>query len=105
MSKKFQRKIEDFTCAHCQFKVIGSGYTNHCPKCLWSRHVDVNPGDRLNTCGGMMKPVAIELDHGDKILTHQCKKCGLKKRNKVSPADNINALLKLSESLAKNTDF
>ena len=24
----------------------GNGYTNHCPKCLWSKHVDINPGDR-----------------------------------------------------------
>ncbi|MBU3901416.1 RNHCP domain-containing protein, partial [Patescibacteria group bacterium] len=45
-SKKFQRKIEDFVCGHCGPKIKGTGYTDHCPKCLWSQHVDVNPGDR-----------------------------------------------------------
>lgn len=23
-------------CEHCSAEVLGTGYTNHCPKCLWS---------------------------------------------------------------------
>ena len=42
----FTRKVEDFTCEHCGREVHGNGYTNHCPHCLHSKHVDVNPGDR-----------------------------------------------------------
>ncbi|HLL91284.1 MAG TPA: RNHCP domain-containing protein, partial [Tepidisphaeraceae bacterium] len=56
---RFTRQVEDFTCGHCGRSVRGNGYTNHCPGCLWSRHVDVNPGDRAAACGGLMEPVAV----------------------------------------------
>lgn len=38
--KNFTRVIEDFICENCGTEVKGNGYTNHCPKCLWSKHVD-----------------------------------------------------------------
>jgi hypothetical protein len=98
---KFQRTIEDFTCAHCGLKVKGSGYTNHCPKCLWSKHVDINPGDRAEACGGLMEPVGIELKADEYILTHQCQKCGVKKKNKTAPEDNFEAIINLAQSIAK----
>jgi hypothetical protein len=44
--RRFQRTIEDFECERCRMLVTGSGFTNHCPACLWSKHVDVHPGDR-----------------------------------------------------------
>ena len=59
--KQFQRKKENFVCEHCGQEVIGNGYTNHCPSCLHSKHVDINPGDRAETCGGLMEPVDLEL--------------------------------------------
>ena len=96
--KQFTRTIEDFTCENCGTKVQGNGYTNHCPKCLWSKHVDINPGDRLNICGGMMKPVAVELDHGEYVLTHRCEICGATKRNKTLPTDNFDAIITLSKA-------
>ncbi|MEK7158524.1 MAG: RNHCP domain-containing protein, partial [Patescibacteria group bacterium] len=46
MSRTFQRRVEDFTCESCGAQVTGDGYTNHCPQCLVSKHVDVYPGDR-----------------------------------------------------------
>ena len=58
--RKFQRKKEDFICENCNKKVKGDGYTNHCPACLWSKHVDINPGDRLAECKGMMKPIGLD---------------------------------------------
>ena len=58
--KRFSRRTEDFTCEHCGTKVKGNGYTNHCPQCLYSKHVDINPGDRLSDCGGLMEPIDIE---------------------------------------------
>ena len=61
MSKNFQKKVEDFVCEHCQTKNQEDGYTNHCPNCLWSRHVDINPGDRAEKCGGMMEPIDFEV--------------------------------------------
>ena len=102
---RFLRKIEDFTCEHCGFKVKGNGYTNHCPKCLYSKHVDVNPGDREEKCGGLMEPIFLELIPGGYKLTHLCLKCGVKTHCKTSPEDSVEALAKLSESLAKNTNF
>jgi hypothetical protein len=100
MPKKFTKTKEDFVCAHCGVQVSGSGYTNHCPKCLYSRHVDINPGDRLNSCKGMMKPVNLEMDHGEYVIIHACEKCAAVKNNKASKNDSFDELLKLTKSLA-----
>ena len=62
--------------------MTGTGYTNHCPACLWSRHVDVTPGDRL----GLMEPIGV-LFEGEHIVVQQCVKCGHTWRNRASPAD------------------
>ena len=94
--RKFQRTIEDFVCENCGFEVKGSGYTNHCPKCLWSKHVDINPGDRMSQCGGMMEPISVETKGGNYIIIHRCIKCGYEKRNKASEEDNFDAILKLA---------
>lgn len=96
--KKFQRKIEDFVCEKCDKEIKGDGYTNHCPVCLWSKHVDINPGDREADCGGLMKPVNIETEKDEYVITHRCEKCGHEKRNKSIPADNFDEILKISES-------
>ncbi|MEK7186903.1 MAG: RNHCP domain-containing protein [Patescibacteria group bacterium] len=95
-SKKFQRTKENFTCERCGFFVRGSGYTNHCPQCLWSKHVDVNPGDRRATCQGLMEPVGVEQKGGEYIILHRCILCGFEKRNKAAKDDNFDAILKLS---------
>lgn len=87
----FFRRIEDFVCEHCGGAVAGDGYTNHCPQCLWSRHVDVEPGDRAATCGGVMKPILVERQRSEWILTHECVTCGHTKRNKMSATDNFDA--------------
>lgn len=63
-AKKFKRTKEDFIGESCGFKVRGDGYTNHCPNCLWGKHVDVNPGDRQSDCRGMMEPVGVEMKKG-----------------------------------------
>lgn len=53
---------EDFICEVCKKEVKSLGYTarDHCPYCLSSKHVDINPGDRKCTCNGILKPIAIE---------------------------------------------
>ncbi|MFH0854322.1 MAG: RNHCP domain-containing protein [bacterium] len=94
MSSKFKRCKEDFVCGKCGAKIKGNGYTNHCPRCLWSKHVDINPGDRLAGCGGLMEPIKIESEGKEFIITHKCKKCGYEKRNKISADDNLDGLLK-----------
>ncbi len=87
--KKFQRTIEDFVCGNCGEEVEGSGYTNHCPNCLWSKHVDINPGDRANPCGGLMKPIDAYFQSQQWYLIHQCQKCGEKSKIKVAKEDNF----------------
>ncbi|MDP3971104.1 MAG: RNHCP domain-containing protein [bacterium] len=103
--RRFQRRKEDFNCIKCGFYVSGDGYTNHCPECFSSQHVDVKPGDRAAECGGIMFVADIQLEHGDWIIKHTCEKCGYSKRNKVHANDNMNKLseiqTRLNEELLK----
>ena len=93
----FKKTIENFVCEHCGYSVKGNGYTNHCPKCLYSKHVDVNPGDRAATCGGMMKPIAIEGSTGAGYSVRQkCEKCGFTRMNGVAPDDDPDAVVALA---------
>lgn len=94
--KTFQRTKEDFICEHCGTEVKGDGYTNHCPHCLYSKHVDINPGDREEDCGGLMEPVDLELKDGKYIIVHRCQRCGFVRRNKVDEGDDFNAVIDLS---------
>lgn len=96
MPKQFTRKTENFICDVCGTFVTGNGYTNHCPCCLSSKHVDVNPGDRTSSCLGIMFPANIELKGDVYIITHVCEKCGHTKRNKVAQNDSLPALCALS---------
>ncbi|HEY4516759.1 MAG TPA: RNHCP domain-containing protein [Candidatus Paceibacterota bacterium] len=89
----FKRTIEEFTCGKCGLHVKGNGYTNHCPRCLWSKHVDVHPGDRAAACGGLMKPVALEGSSPDYRIVHRCQKCGLERVNGVQQEDSAEALI------------
>jgi len=96
MSQSFKRTIEDFTCEQCDFHVQGNGYTNHCPQCLWSKHVDVHPGDRAASCVGMMSPAAVLHLGGECTIVHVCVLCGLTKKNKAGDDDNLEELSRLS---------
>ncbi|MBI5134592.1 MAG: RNHCP domain-containing protein [Candidatus Taylorbacteria bacterium] len=93
MSKRFIRTIEDFVCERCGKKVEGTGYTNHCPACLWSKHVDKNPGDRLEACGGMMEPFRAEREGKRDLIVFKCLKCGFQRRNELSAKDDFEAFI------------
>ena len=99
--KTFTKRVEDFVCAHCGAKVLGNGYTNHCPKCLWSRHVDNNPGDRASDCGGMMRPIAVKTVVDGFIITHKCEKCGKTINQHSSESDDMDTIIAISS----NSDF
>lgn len=94
--KNFIKTEEDFVCEHCGYKVTGTGYTNHCPKCLYSRHVDNLPGDRANHCGGLMAPVGVELKSGEYDIIHKCLRCGMRKINQSAPEDDFEQIIKLT---------
>ena len=95
--KRFQRKIEDFVCENCGQKVAGDGFTNHCPKCLWSKHVDENPGDRASNCHSLMEPISVEFQSGEYYIIQKCQKCGIRKRIKSNKNDDFDSLLNLSK--------
>jgi len=90
---QFIKKEENFVCEHCGFEVRGSGYTNHCPKCLWSKHVDVFPGDRKEECGGLMRPIGREQKGGDWYVIQKCEKCGREWKNKLVKRDDFDVLV------------
>lgn len=96
MIKNFIKKEEDFICRVCKKEVKGTGYTNHCPSCLWSRHVDEEiPGDRASKCRGLMEPIGVEIKSREYILIHKCQKCGKKTRNKTAKEDKLEEIIKL----------
>ena len=69
----------------------GDGYTNHCPACLWSLHVDVHPGDRAATCRAPMQPVRVLYERGDFVIEHACTGCSHTRRNRAAPNDDLSA--------------
>ena len=106
MEKRFQKKDEGFTCINCGLEVLPLQTTsrNHCPRCLCSLHVDINPGDRANPCRGILRPIAAEPDSKKGyILIQRCEKCGELRRNraaadaKVQP-DDIRVLITLTSA-------
>lgn len=99
--KKFQSRKEDFNCDKCGTKNIGTGFTNHCSKCLWSKHVDINPGDRAAGCEGMMEPIKIDFEKGKYIINHKCVKCGFQKRKGVEKCDDFDAVVAIVKKNAK----
>jgi hypothetical protein len=99
----FQRNVENFACAHCGAEVVGSGYTNHCPQCLWSKHVDVLPGDRAEECGGMMVPARLEGGTPNYVIVHRCERCGAERKIKVARDDNPDAIVALAKKAADSS--
>lgn len=102
MAKLFTRTQEDFICGVCGAKVHGNGYTNHCPHCLTSRHVDNLPGDRACICGGLMPAIGLEMKRGAYILVQKCAKCGHIHKNKAADEDSFPAILALSKGELKD---
>jgi len=101
IDKKFRKKKENFICDVCGKKVFGTGYTDHCPNCLFSKHVDIFPGDRKAGCGGLMKPLGITKKNGKWQILYRCQQCGHQKYNQVEEDDNQAKIVELS----KNTLF
>jgi|SRR3989338_67392 len=99
--KRFQKRVENFVCERCDTPVKGSGYTNHCPKCLWSKHVDINPGDRLAVCGGLMEPESIEGSSPNYKIIHRCNLCQHVSPNSVNPGDDKKAIVALAKKRAR----
>lgn len=87
-----------FKCGHCR-SFIGAPLTggrnrNHCPNCLYSKHVDLKrPGDRLCECGSLMAPVGLfARPNGEEMILHRCLGCGFERPNRVAADDNPGVL-------------
>lgn len=96
----FRRTFQDFTCGRCGHANRGDGYTNHCARCLWSRHVDVDPGDRAATCGALMEPVDGHLERGEWLVVHRCTGCGTERRCRTSALDDVEVLVEVARQHA-----
>ncbi len=96
--KSFNEIDESFVCEKCGFKVEKLGYScrDHCPNCLYSKHVDINPGDRKNSCRGLLKPIGIEKYKDTYKILYECEKCKKNHKNVVAKDDNINEIINLS---------
>jgi len=92
-----------FACERCGRQVVpvsNGSYRNHCPFCLFSKHVDVMPGDRMSECRGLMQPVGLRWRSGKGFqIVHVCLRCGEVRVNKVAEntvqPDDIEALVGL----------
>ena len=99
--RKFIEIDEAFTCENCGYEVKPLGYSsrNHCPKCLHSKHVDVNPGDRAEECKGLLVPINIENNSKKgEVIIFRCKKCGQIRKNKVAEDDDFDTIIKVVEN-------
>ncbi|MDD3679629.1 MAG: RNHCP domain-containing protein [Candidatus Shapirobacteria bacterium] len=90
-------KKEVFTCLNCGNKIEGGGYISHCPKCLWSKHVDQDvPGDRQSDCQGAMKPIEVTKKGKEWRIIHRCQKCNKKTIVYSHPKDDFDLIINLS---------
>jgi len=103
-NKRFSKNDSGFICENCGYEVLPLGYTsrNHCPRCLCSLHVDINPGDRENPCRGILRPIGAEPDsRRGYVIIHKCERCGAVVRNKAAheaknQPDDLDLIIKLT---------
>lgn len=91
-------KDENFICENCGYSVEKLNYTarDHCPICLYSKHVDILPGDRANTCHGLLKPIGIEKFKDTYKILYKCDKCNNTHKNIMANDDNMDLIIELS---------
>jgi hypothetical protein len=118
LDKKCRVSLDGFQCRHClayvytQPVLSGVQNRNHCPYCLWSRHVDhIQPGDRMSACKAIMQPVGLTVKGrqnkyggwiiGELMLIHRCNDCGKLSINRIAADDQAERILELfQESLS-----
>ena len=98
--KKFRELDEEFICENCHKKVQPLEYSSrdHCPHCLYSKHVDINPGDRANSCKGLLKPIGIEKYRDTFKIIYQCEKCKIIHKNIMAKDDDLSEIIRISSS-------
>ena len=97
--KRFNMIDEEFVCLNCGHKVSKLNVTarDHCNNCLYSLHVDINPGDRKNPCKGLLEPIGIEKYRDTYKIIYKCTKCGMLHKNIMATDDNMDKIIELSK--------
>ena len=101
-SRSARRRATSFRCRNCGLDVgldaPGTAHRNHCPNCLWSRHLDDDrPGDRDADCGSSMEPIAVSVrGDGEWVLVHRCTGCGEVHLNRSAGDDNPLVLVRVA---------
>lgn len=100
-NERAERAVDNFRCVHCRADIStsapGTLHRNHCPLCLWSRHVDDEPGDRAADCGASMEPIAVTVrGDGEWVLIHRCNGCGVLHANRIAGDDNPLLLVRVA---------
>ena len=101
---------DTFVCKLCGRTVVsggaGSNHRNHCPYCLSSQHLDIEPGDREAKCGGIMEPIAVWVrKNGEWAIIHRCKICGALSSNRIAADDNPMKLMSLAMKPVSSPPF
>ncbi len=101
--KRFNMIDEEFTCENCGKKVNKLNYTarDHCPYCLYSKHVDIMPGDRQNKCCGLMIPIGVEKYKNTYKIVYKCDNCKEIHKNIIAIDDDFEELLKIMQKPSK----
>ena len=100
-TKRAARREDGFSCVRCRAPVPAAAWgtknRNHCPRCLWSRHVDDEIGDRRSACAQAMEPIAVAArPDGEWAIVHRCTGCGHLRANRIAGDDDERALLALA---------
>jgi hypothetical protein len=99
----------DFECIQCRnyvstgYMLAGVNNRNHCPYCLWSRHLDLfSAGDRMSACKAAMRPVGLTMKRsrkkyaaasgGEFMLVHNCTRCQRISINRIA-ADDVSSVI------------
>ncbi len=90
---------EAFCCMNCGRDVTpgGTPVRDHCPYCLHGRHVDVVPGDRAATCGGLLAPYSLRLAAGDVVIAYRCMGCSHEFSVRAHPDDALPRGLRIDD--------
>ena len=98
--KKFNMIDESFICENCgkEIKPLKYSARDHCNYCLYSKHVDINPGDRANNCKGLLKPISIEKYKDTYKIIYKCEKCNQIHKNVMAKDDNYDLIIELSKA-------
>ena len=106
---------QGFTCRHCALYVpchpalAGVQNRNHCPYCLWSRHLDWRiAGDRMAGCRAALLPIGLTIKRsrtkyagardGELMLIHRCTICAKVAINRIAADDCAAAIMQIFDS-------